>query len=152
MKTAETIEKGHGRVEIRKCWVSTDIAWLEQKNKWKDLKSLIRIESERVINDKSSIEVRYYISSLDTEASDVLDAVRAHWGVESMHWILDVAFLEDECRIRKGNGTENFNVLRHVALHLLTKETSCKRGIKTKRFKAVCSSEYLEKILLTEAS
>jgi hypothetical protein len=65
-----------------------------------------------------------------------------------MHWILDVAFSEDACRIRKGNGPENFNVLRHIALHLLNKETSSKRGVKTKRFKAACSVEYLEKILI----
>jgi predicted transposase YbfD/YdcC len=148
VKTAETVEKSHGRIEVRKCWVSTDIEWLDQKEKWIDIKSLIRIESERIVQGKPSIEIRYYISSLSTTPQEFLEAVRAHWGVESMHWILDVAFSEDACRIRKGNGPENFNVLRHIALHLLNKETSSKRGVKTKRFKAACSVEYLEKILI----
>jgi predicted transposase YbfD/YdcC len=144
----EIIEKSHGRIEIRKCWVSTDIEWLSQKKNWKDIKSLIRIESERIIKGKSSKEVRYYISSLEATPDIFLEAVRSHWGVESMHWILDVAFSEDACRIREGNASENFNVLRHTALHLLNRETSCKRGVKTKRFKAACNIEYLEKILM----
>lgn len=154
LKTAETIEKSHGRIEIRKCWVCTNIEWLDQKKNWKDIKALVRIESERIIQGKSSKEIRYYISSLDTSAEEFLEAVRSHWGVESMHWVLDVAFSEDACRIRKENGPENFNVLRHIALHLLSRETTCKRGIKTKRFKAACNVEYLEKILLqtTEAA
>lgn len=144
----ETIEKNHGRIEIRKCWVSTDLEWLDQKKNWKDITTLIRIESERIIQGKSSQEVRYYISSLQAKPDEFLQAVRSHWGVESMHWILDVAFSEDACRIRQGSAAENFNVLRHVALHLLNGETSCKRGIKTKRFKAACNIEYLEKILI----
>lgn len=148
LKMVETLEKSHGRIETRKCWVSTDVEWLEQKEKWKDIKTLIRIERERVIHGKLSSEVHYYISSLVTEPGEILEAVRAHWGVESMHWILDVAFLEDACRIRCGNGPENFNVLRHIALHLLNRETSCKRGVKTKRFKAACNIQYLEKILI----
>lgn len=148
LKMAETIEKSHGRIEIRKCWISNEIDWLEQKNDWKDIKSIIRVESERIIKGKSSKEIRYYISSLIADPNGFLESIRAHWGVESMHWILDVAFLEDACRIRSKNGPENFNVLRHVALHLISKETSCKRGVKTKRFKAACDVEYLEKILI----
>jgi predicted transposase YbfD/YdcC len=149
LKNAETMEKNHGRIEIRKCWVSTDIEWLYQKENWKDIKSIIRIESERVIQGKQSKEVRYYISSLEASPEEYLEAIKSHWGVESMHWILDVAFMEDACRIRKGNAPENFNVLRQVALHLLNREKSCKRGIKTKRFKAACNIEYLEKILIS---
>jgi predicted transposase YbfD/YdcC len=143
-----TIEKSHGRIEIRKCLVSTDVEWLFQKENWKDIKSLIRIERERIIKGKSSKEVRYYISSLEATPDTFLEAVRSHWGVESMHWILDVAFSEDACRIRQGNASENFNVLRHTSLHLLNQEKSCKRGIKIKRFKAACNVEYLEKILM----
>jgi predicted transposase YbfD/YdcC len=148
LKTAETLEKSHGRIETRKCWVSTDVEWLEQKEKWKDIKTLIRIERERVIQGKLSSKVHYYISSLVTEPGEILEAVQAHWGVESMHKVLDVAFLEDACRIRSGNGSENFNILRHIALHLLNRETSCKRGVKTKGFKAACNIQYLEKILI----
>lgn len=148
LKSGETVEKSHGRIEERKCWVSTDIEWLEQKDKWKDIKSIIRIESEVVEKGKTSREVRYYISSLEANPDEFLEAIRSHWGVESMHWVLDVAFLEDACKIRKENAPENFNVLRQVALYLLNQDTSCKRGVKTKRFKAACNVEYLEKILL----
>ena len=148
LKSAETVEKSHGRIEVRRCWVSTNIEWLEQKKNWKDIKSLIRIESERVIYGKSSKEVRHYISSLEATPDEFLEMVRSHWGVESMHWMLDVAFSEDACRIRRGNAAENFNILRHIALHLLNRERTCKRGIKTKRFKAACNIEYLEKVLI----
>ncbi len=104
IQTAETVEKSHGRIEIRKCWVSTDTAWLDQKEKWKDLRSLIRLESERIIDGKSSIEIRYYISSLNVTPDEILEAIRAHRGVESMHWVLDVAFSEDaRSKINDGN-------------------------------------------------
>jgi predicted transposase YbfD/YdcC len=148
LKITQSLEKDHGRVECRTCWVSTDIEWLLGKAKWKDLKSIVRIQSERTVNGKTSIEVRYYISSLDVGPEEMLAAVRAHWGVESMHWTLDMAFSEDACRIRKGNSPENFNVLRHIALHLLKRENSCKRGIAIKRLKAAMSTDYLEKVLL----
>lgn len=112
--------------------------------------SIVRIESERTVNGKTSMKIRYHISSLDVGPEQMLAAVRSHWGVESMHWTLDVAFSEDACRIRKGNSPENFNVLRHVALHLLKRETSCKRGIALKRWKAAMSTDYLEKVILCQ--
>ena len=148
LQAAETLEKDHGRIERRKCWV-TSAEGLNQKGKWKDLKSLIRIESERTIKGKTSKEIRYYISSSQATPAEFLSAIRAHWGIENgLHWVLDVAFKEDACRIRKENSPENFNILRHVTLHLLNQEKGCKRGVKTKRFNAACNVEYLEKVLI----
>ena len=98
---------------------------------------------------KSTIEIRYYISSLNTSAERMLFIIRSHWGIENnVHWVLDVAFLEDECRIRNGNGPENFNVLRHIALTLLKREKTCKRGILAKRGIAGWNEAYLEKVLM----
>jgi predicted transposase YbfD/YdcC len=146
---AETLEKGHDRIECRKCWVSNDLKSISNTGNWKDLTSIVRIESERVLKGKSTIEIRYYISSLNTSAERMLFIIRSHWGIENnVHWVLDVAFLEDECRIRNGNGPENFNVLRHIALTLLKREKTCKRGILAKRGIAGWNEAYLEKVLM----
>jgi predicted transposase YbfD/YdcC len=92
---------------------------------------------------------RYFISGLNGDAELLLQAVRGHWGIENkVHWVLEIAFREDDCRIRKGNGAENFAVLRHIALNLLRRETSAKRGIKGKRMKAALDEKYLLKVLV----
>ena len=97
-----------------------------------------------------SVESRYYISSLDSDASKLLDATRTHWGIEnSVHWVLDIAFREDECRIRKANGAHNFAILRRIALNLLKQENSVKLGIHNKRLNAVWDTDYLMKVLST---
>ena len=106
------------------------------------------IESERTLNGNTSLERRYYISSATHDAAKNLEATRSHWHIENkLHWVLDVSFREDECRIRKGNGAENFSTLRRIALNLLKKEKSKKVGIKTKRMAAGWNEEYLLKIL-----
>lgn len=145
----ETIDGDHGRIETRRYWTVSDIDWLEGKADWKELKSIGMVESEREIGDKLTRETRYYISSLPGNAKLFGDAVRKHWGVEnSLHWVLDVVFREDECRIRKGYAAENFAVLRHIALNLVREEKSIKRGVKGKRLKAGWDNDYLSKILL----
>ena len=97
-----------------------------------------------------SVESRYYISSLDADASKLLDATRTHWGIEnSVHWVLDIAFREDECRIRKANGAHNFAILRRIALNLLKQENSVKLGIHNKRLNAAWDTDYLMKVLST---
>ena len=101
----ETIDKGHGRIEIRRCWVSTDIGWLEQKNDWKDLSMIGAVESERHEGGEVSVERRYFITSRVTAATEFMAAVRSHWSVENnLHWVLDIGFREDESRIRKNHG------------------------------------------------
>ncbi|OAD20246.1 transposase IS4 family protein [Candidatus Thiomargarita nelsonii] len=111
------------------------------------------VESERTVNEKTTIEHRYYISSSVETAAILLNASRMHWGIEnSLHWRLDIAFREDESRIRKGHGAENFAILRHIALNLLDKEDTAKVGIKNKRLMAGWDDSYLEKVLAGLAS
>lgn len=145
---AETEDRNHGRIEYRRCRVESDIEWLEQKDEWKDLQSVILIESERHIGDDISIEHRYYLSSAKTNAFDLLEAGRQHWSIEnSLHWVLDVVFREDDARNRKGNGAQNFAIIRHIALNLLKREKTAKHGIQNKRLKAGWDSSYLLKVL-----
>lgn len=147
-------EKDHGRIETRRCLVTNDVDWLGQQNQhWAGVQSLIMIESTRELIGRNStgiasVERLYYLSSLPAKAAHLANTIRAHWGIEnSMHWVLDVAFREDDCRIRFGEGTQNFAILRRIALNLLKNEKSTKVGIATKRLKAGWSADYLAKVL-----
>jgi predicted transposase YbfD/YdcC len=113
----ECSEQGHGRTEQRRCWVLGDLSYLAHHQGWRDLKSVAMVEATRTIKGISSTEKRYYLSSLPSDAERIAKAVRTHWRVEnSLHWILDVAFREDDSRIREGHAQTNFIVLRHLAL------------------------------------
>ena len=114
-------DKGHGRIETRKCWVNTDIQWLRETHPhWKSIKSIIKIESTREIKDKSSVENRYYISSLEEKSEKMLKNIRSHWAIEnSLHWILDMSFSDDQSRIRKENAPHAIAIMRHIALNVL---------------------------------
>ena len=129
---ARSIDKNHGRFEIRRYWTISDpefIAFLNPKGKWPGLQSIGMVESQRTLAGRTSTEVRYYISSLPGEAVQLASAVRTHWEIENkVHWVLDVAFREDLSRVRHGFAAENFAVLRHIALNLLRHETSAKIG------------------------
>lgn len=143
-----TVDGGHGRIETRKYAVTSDIDWLDDKDKWLGLRSLGMVESTRDVNGKISHEKRYYISSLGCCAQVFGDAVRSHWGIEnSVHWVLDIAFREDESRIRKGFGPENFAAIRHIALNLLKENKSFKGSIKSKRLNAAMDTTYLEEVM-----
>jgi predicted transposase YbfD/YdcC len=150
----ETVEKGHGRIEVRRHWIISELEFIEYLNPdgaWAGFKSIGMVEAERQIGDETTCETRYYISSLSGDAQEFGQAVRAHWGIEnSLHWVLDIAFREDESRVRKGNGPQNLAILRHIALNLLRHEKSAKCGIKAKRLKAGWSEEYLLKVLSGE--
>ncbi len=145
----ETLEKGHGRIEKRRCWVTEEIAWLAEKAEWANLKSVIMVEAEReVIGGQKTVERRYCISSLGASAAEALRCVRGHWAIENeLHWCLDIGFREDDCRTRTGNAAENLATLRHLGLNLLKQEKSSKRGIKGKRKKAGWDESYLLKVL-----
>jgi len=120
--TFETIDKAHGRVEIRRCWQSTELKWLPSTKEWKGARSVLRVECERHSNTNISREVRYFVSSLTLNPERALSAVRQHWFVENQHhWVLDVTFGEDGSRIRRGDAAENMAVLRRLALNI------CKR-------------------------
>jgi len=144
-----TLEKDHGRIEERRCWVTEEIGWLEQKEDWKNLKSVIMVEAVReIIGGKKTVERRYFISSLEANAKEALRCVRGHWAIENqLHWCLDIGFREDECRVREEKSAENLATLRHIGLNLLKQETSCKLGIKSKRKKAGWNESYLLKVL-----
>jgi len=147
---AKTVNKDHGRIEIRECWTISDPAIVQHLRgfaNWEKLATVSRIRSERCIGDERSCEDRYHIASC-TGATRILTAVRAHWGIENqLHWVLDIAFDEDRCRVRKDHGPENFALLRHIALNLLKQEKTCKRGIKGKRLLAAWNPDYLLKVL-----
>jgi predicted transposase YbfD/YdcC len=146
-----TEDNGHGRIEFRECWTISDPEYLgriRNLSDWKDLQTIVMVKSERRIGEKRTSEVRHYISSLDGDAKQALKAVREHWGIENkVHWVLDIAFREDDSRIRKGNGAQNFAVLRHIALNLLKQEKTAKCGTKAKRLKAGWDRNYLLKVL-----
>jgi predicted transposase YbfD/YdcC len=147
--TCVTLEKDHGRIEERRCWVTQDIAWLAEKEAWANLQSVILVEAVReVIGQEKTTERRYFISSLGANAQQSLRAVRGHWAVENeLHWCLDIGFREDECQIKEARSAENLAAIRHIGLNLLKQEKSCRLGIKSKRKRAGWDESYLLKVL-----
>lgn len=145
----ETVDGDHGRIETRRYWITADIDWLGAKASWTNLQSLGLVESRREMSEKVEIERRYYLVSLPADGVRFSDAVRQHWGVENgLHWVLDVSFDEDACRIRKDKGAQTFSVLRHIALNLLKRESQHKRGIKARRKRAGWDRDYLLQVLM----
>jgi predicted transposase YbfD/YdcC len=147
-----TINKDHGRIEIRQCCVVSDESWLlylqrdPNKPHWTGLRSVVRMIRQHD-RDKEP-EESYYITSLPPDAELVMSYIRGHWGIEtSLHWVLDIAYREDESRVRKGHGAENLAVLRHLTLNLLKQEKSLTCGIRSKRLSAGWDDNYMIKVL-----
>lgn len=152
----KTTDKAHGRLEIRQCWTISDaalVSYLRNRAGWRNLRTLVKVVAERRVNGETTIEPRYFISSLDGDAQRMLKVIRGHWGIEnSLHWVLDIGFNEDHQRVRKDNGPANFAVLRHIALNLLKQEKSVKAGVKAKRLKAGWDEPYLLKVLFGQGN
>jgi len=144
-----TIDGEHGRIETRNYTVCYDIDWLHGKEDWRELKSIIKVESIREKADKITKENRYYISRLDCNVETIAKAIRCHWGVKNgLHWKLDICFREDECRKRKGHSAQNFAIMRQIALNLLNQEkVIVKAGVSTKRLRAGWDNDYLLTVL-----
>jgi len=147
----KTVNKGHGRIEVRECWSTSNSEYLNlirNLHNWTGLKSIVMVVSTRIIDGEESKDTRYYISSLESNAERILRVVRKHWAIENeLHWVLDVALNEDRSRVRKDHSPENLAVLRHIALNLLKQEKTAKGGIHAKQLQAAWNDEYLLKIL-----
>jgi predicted transposase YbfD/YdcC len=145
------VDKDHGRIEIRQCWTISDpelLRHLRGAAEWQNLQSVVKVSTECRVGQTRSTEERYYLSSLRGDARRTLAAIRSHWQIENgLHWVLDIAFREDECRIRKEYGAQNFAILRHIALNLLKQEKTAKMGVKAKRLRSGWNEDYLLTVL-----
>lgn len=146
-----SVGKGHGRIETRRHWTIYEpsyIDYLNERGRWPNLRSIGMVEATRRVGTAVERETRYYISSLPGDAEVFGRAVRSHWGIENqLHWVLDVAFREDDCRVRQGHAAQNLATLRRLALTLLRRESTASCGIATKRLKAAWDTKYLIRVL-----
>lgn len=143
-----TIEKGHGRLETRRYWTFSAKLLSQNTDKWAGLQSIGIVESVRRMGDKTTTSTRYYLNSFASDADKLAMAVRSHWSIENnLHWVLDVAFNEDDCPVHRDNAPENLARLRQIALNLLSQEKTAKIGVANKRLKSAWDNDYLAKVL-----
>jgi predicted transposase YbfD/YdcC len=144
----ETLDEDHGRLETRRYWITGQIEWLEDRAKWEGLQSIGMVERIRDLGGEVTTELSFYLCSIAPKARLFARAARGHWSIENqLHWSLDVSFSEDQCRMRTGYGAENLNLLRHIALNTLKRDTTKKVGVKTKRKIAAWDHSYLLSLL-----
>ncbi len=147
-------ERGHGRVEIRRCWVCDQLdEWLpellESYSEWEGLKSIAAVECERTVDGKTTVCRRYFITSLGADAKVIAEAVREHWGIEnSLHWVLDMTWREDESRARAGDAAQNLSSMRRLAHNLIkTEDPDSKKSIRMRTKIANWDTDYLLKLI-----
>ena len=140
-------ETDHGRHEVRECWVATDISGIRDDDRWDAVAAVVQVKVTRTVKEKTTSETRCYITSLNESAKDIATAIRSHWQVENrLHWVLDVAFREDESRVRSGHAQENLAVIRKLVLNLLRQVTDATGGLKNQRLQAAWDEEFLLKV------
>jgi predicted transposase YbfD/YdcC len=146
---AQTVEKDHGRLETRRCYVFDQLECLHKPEQWPELKSFAVLEAERFMQGKTTVEQRLYISSLPPDAQRISQAVRAHWSVENrLHWCMDVVFRDDQMRARTGHAAHNLATLKHITLNLIRLDpVKRKGGIKARRLIAATSDSYRVQLL-----
>jgi predicted transposase YbfD/YdcC len=147
---ARTDEKAHGRVETRECWITSDLGSLDADSvkQWRDLKCIVQVRGSRTVNDITSVEDRYFLTSLPADAKRVMDAVRQHWGIEnSLHWILDTSYAEDANKARIKNAQANWAAIRRLCVSIFKQEKTVKAGSNAKRLRAAIDQDYLLKLL-----
>lgn len=144
----QSVDADHGRIETRRYWLTGDIECLGVKGSWANIAGVGMVESQVEVGAEVSVERRYFLTSLGCDAERFAQAVRQHWGIEnSLHWVLDVSFREDDCRIRQDAGAQAMSVLRHMALNLIRRESHHKRGVKARRKRAGWDRRYLMQVL-----
>ncbi len=144
----QSVDADHGRIETRRYWLTSDIECLGVRGSWAGIASIGMVEAQVERGDVVSCERRYFLTSLGCDAERFAQTVRQHWGIEnSLHWVLDVSFREDDCRIRQDAGAQTMSVLRHIALNLIRRESSHKRGVKARRKRAGWDHSYLLRVL-----
>src|SRR5215207_635540 len=145
------VDKGHGRLEIRRRWVITDaddLAWLQSVHHWPGLEAIGMVQTERRLATTTTLGTRYYLLSRPLTARQLGEAVRSHWGIENhVHWVLDVAFGEDQSRIRRGAAAENMAVLRRIVLNVVRQHPRKRHSIRTRRLIASWDDAYLLQLL-----
>jgi len=146
----ETLEKGHGRIEKRQYWYTLDIQGLGTAARWPGITGMVMCRATRTLDAETTVEDRYYITSASHgNVEKIAGGVRKHWGIENkLHWVLDVAFDEDQSRIRIGHAAENMAALRKIALNALKKCKSKDGGVKARRKEAGWDNRYLEEVLM----
>jgi len=144
-----TEERARGRHEVRRVWAEDDLEWLAGREEWKGLRAVAAVELERTGKDRTTVERRYFITSLTADAEKIGNTARAHWSVEnSLHWVLDVVFGEDRCRARTGHAASNLSSMRRLAINLIKAEKQyADWSVKKRRFAASQKPEYLTKLL-----
>ena len=143
----ETVDGDHGRIETRNYTVLHDVSWLQERHDWPGLRGVVMVESTRETGDKIEKETRFYITSLTHTAEQLGPIVRSHRSIEnSLHWVMDMTFRDDECRVRQGNAAANFTTVKHMA-HNLTRRAPGKASIRARRKAAAWDDQYLVSLL-----
>jgi predicted transposase YbfD/YdcC len=147
LENDKNVDFGSGRIETRICYVLKNLGFIENVLAWKGIKTVVMIHAQREIKDKIQEEYRFYLSSKDQDAKYFNQRIREHWSIENqLHWHLDISFDEDKCRTKMGNGCENHNTLRKMALQMLQQQKD-KHSIKERRKKAGWNDQYLLSII-----